>query len=291
MSRRQAIDSLLAVLFVALILPTTRAAAGDAEGEFTKGLELFHDASRYRGEHPSDRAEIARRYRRAAEAFDRTWDAGGQSARVLANAGNAHWFAGQLGDAVLAYSRALAIDPSDEVARAGLETVRESLPIRATANPARASLRGALFFWHRDSTFNQRRWCFIALFPLAFLLFFIELRLRRRPSPFGLFACLGWLSLVVSLCILGTLVWDIVERNPADRAVVIAEVTGRNGDGDEYSPSHTRGGEPAPFPPGTELRVLEQRPQGDTIWLRCDLLDGSRTWVPARATERVIERP
>ncbi len=292
MPLRSARPAVLAICLLAAFGGLQRVGAQSAEESFRRGLEIFDAAAKFRADHPTRRTEIAARFQDAAAAFVEAWRGGATSSEVLTNAANSYFFAGAAGEAALHYSRALAVDPANEVARAGLDELRSKLPIRAGRDRASASLTSSLLFWHEDSTFRIRLWVFWIGFPLAWLLFLAEI-LRRRSSFFGPCALLGWAALITSSAALASLAWDGSERDPSDRAVVLVEVIGHNGDGDIYKPSHYRPGspgEPIPFPPGTELRVREIRTTTDGEWLDVELLDGSSSWVPARAVEWVIPR-
>jgi tetratricopeptide (TPR) repeat protein len=262
-----------------------RAAAESAESAFAGGLALFEEARSHARESPADRDEIARRYRAAAQSFVAAWEAGGPSAEVFTNAANSFYFAGDIGEAVLFYRRALAVDPAARGAEESLAHLRQGLPVRRPAGGAGASLVRSLFFWHGSISFHTRRAAFLALFPAAFALLAVSLW-RRRP-----FRLLGLLLLAASLAPLGSLLADAFGGSLEREAVVLVDVEGRNGDGFSYTASH-----PRPFPPGTEVTVLEVRgssPAGaaaDNGWARVRLLDGSESWIPERAVERVLAR-
>jgi hypothetical protein len=256
-----------------------------APGLFAEGNTAFDAARAHAAEHPTDYAGAARRYRAAAERFRAAWKAGVASTEVFTNAGNAHYFAGDPGDAVLFYRRALAVDPANRRARDALEHIRSTLPIRKEAGGAAASIFRSLFFWHEGMGFRARWAAFLVCHVGAFALLAASLW-RRRP-----FRLLGFIFLVPGLAVLGSLVTDGLGGSLRDDAVVIVEVEGREGDGSMYSRSHSR-----PFPPGTEVDILAERPgsagAGGTAepWLLVRLLDGSESFVPAGTVARVLER-
>ncbi|MBD3367734.1 MAG: tetratricopeptide repeat protein [Candidatus Eisenbacteria bacterium] len=73
------------------------------------------------------------RYREAAETYRAIVEGGVRNADVQYNLGNALWKSGEVGPAVLAYERALRLDPGHRDALANLEFVRENLVDRQTA--------------------------------------------------------------------------------------------------------------------------------------------------------------
>lgn len=73
------------------------------------------------------------RYEEAAETYQAIVEGGVRNADVQYNLGNALWKSGETGPAVLAYERALRLDPGHRDALANLEFVRENLVDRQTA--------------------------------------------------------------------------------------------------------------------------------------------------------------
>ena len=263
------------------VSPDDAAAAATSSREaFERGRQLFDAARTYQGERPADRAEFSERYRQAAEAFVAAWRAGAESTEVFTNAANCYAFAGLVGRAVLYYRRALAVDPNNRRARDGLEFLRASLPVRRAASTSTSLLR-TLFFWHDGLAFRTRRLLFFALFPAGFL-FFTVAQWRRRP-----FFWVGVTCILPGLALLGSLLTDALSGSLARDGVLQVEIEGRRGDGATYGPSHSM-----PLPAGTEVTAIaEARGSGNdsgAAWVHVRLLDGSESWIPASAMERVL---
>lgn len=254
-----------------------------AEEAFEAGLRSFDLAVRSAAER-SPEEEVRRLYAEAAANFVRAWEAGAESPEVATNAANSYALAGDIGRAVLFYRRALALSPSNEAAQSGLEHLRAELPIRRSARGG-AEILKALFFWHEGLSHLQRRRAFLALYLAAFACLAASLKRRSVFLPCGIFL------LAASLILLGSLAVDALASSLRRDGVIVAEVQGRLGDDHvAYSPSHSK-----PFPPGTEVTVLEVRsPRGPApgkeTWLHVRLLDGSRSWVPAGTVEMVLGR-
>jgi len=274
----------IAILAAMAALPVPPGEArGSADLLFAEGNAAFDGARLYEAEHPADHVEVARRYRAAAESFAAAWKAGAVSTEVFTNAGNSYYFAGDVGDAVLFYRRALAVDPGNRRARQALDHIRATLPIRRETGGAAASIVRSLFFWHEGMGFGARWVAFLVSYIGAFALLVVSLW-RKRP-----FRLLGIIFLVAGLALLGSLVADGLGGSLRDDAVVIVEVEGREGDGSMYSRSHSR-----PFPPGTEVDILAERSGSAGSgkaepWLLIRLLDGSESFVPAGTVARVVE--
>jgi len=277
----------------------------EAEASFREGLARFDEAVRFSAERPTARDEARRLFRAAAQSFEDAFRAGAVTVEVLTNAGNARYFAQDLGEAVLHYRRALALDPSNERSQSALSSIRETLPT-AKRSSGTASLIESLFFWHDPRYFTARQIVFYALFPAAWIFFTVELLRSRWRSArwllvlafpiapiawalsylFGLrkpYAVTGTLCLLPALGALGSIVIEARDDPLGRAAVVLVEVRGRNGDGEAYQPSHS-----SPFPPGTEIEIRERRRSSDGEWLDVRLRDGSSSWVPARAVEAVL---
>jgi tetratricopeptide (TPR) repeat protein len=295
-----------AFLAVAGCLAFEAPAFAEPAAHFGRGLELFEEARAYGRERPSERLEIARRYRQAAESFAAAWREGAVSSRVFTNAANSYFFAGDHGEAVRFYRRALLADPSNAAARSGLEHIRESLPIRRQLSGA-ASFWASLFFWHDERSFHWRLLAFQVFFPAAWILLAVEIGRRRWPrtqlllvavAPLALaalalsylfrprrpFAAVGLACMLPALVAFSSLAVESASADATREGVILVETEGRRGDGESYSPSHTR-----PFPPGTEVTIREERPGTRGGWLRVELLDGSESWVPQAAVGRLIE--
>jgi len=263
-------------------VPVTHAADA-ARSAFQHGLDLFDQARDYAAENVSEHEEIGRRYGLAAESFATASAEGAASTEVFTNAANSYYFAGKLGEAVLYYLRALSVDPANTRAREALDHVRSGLPIQRPSGGTGTSIARSLFFWHHGLTFRMRLASFFMLFPLTFVFFAASL-FRRRP-----FLMLGLFCLVPALALLGSIVVEAVSGSAAKKGVILVQVEGRKGDGLTYSPSHSR-----PFPPGTEVTIERSRsareaaPRHNNAWVLVRLVDGSDSWVPERALERVL---
>jgi tetratricopeptide (TPR) repeat protein len=257
---------------------------GDPTKEaFQHGLEQFDQARDYAAENVAEHEEIARLYALAAASFATAAAEGAASTEVFTNAANSYYFAGKLGEAVLYFLRALAVDPANTRAREALDHIRSTLPIQRPTGGTGASIARSLLFWHHGLTFKIRLTSFFMLFPLAFVFFAASL-FRRR-----LFRTLGIVSLVPALALLGSIAVEGFSGTAGKKGVLMVQVGGRKGDGLSYSPSHSR-----PFPAGTEVTVeyardaTEAAPENDNAWVLVRLVDGSDSWVPEGAVERVL---
>ena len=116
-------------------------AGSHAQAVFAEATQLFREAQDFQRAEPTERDQARRRFRAAAEAFERLYDRGVISTELLTNVANAYYFAGDLGKAVLFYRRALLADSGNRRARDALEAIRSQLPLRPPPPPGR--------FWSR----------------------------------------------------------------------------------------------------------------------------------------------
>ena len=254
------------VLVLVILAGTARA------GAFEDGLSTFRAAAA-----TTDAAKSRELYRSAAETWEALFRDGFASTRLLTNIGNARAFAGDTGEAVLAYRRALEIDPDNDRARDALDALRLELGVVDRDDHAGSGFLHALFFWHDTLSANTR----LVLFALTWIGGFALLYLARWKRRLRAVAVV---TLVVAVAMLASLLVTERERRSAGDAVLLVRTEGRSGDGDFYSPSHT-----APLPAGVELEVLERR-QGDGGWIHGKLRDGTTTWLPASTVETVAGR-
>lgn len=238
-------------------------AAPPPDGRFAEGQSFFVRAAE---------ARSPDLFRKAAEAWEALAAEGVVDARLFVNIGNARTFAGDAGEAVLAYRRALVVEPGDERAAAGLTSVRRTLGLPEPAAGASSGLTRALFFWHDALSFSARRLLFAALWAGGFMLLAASVARRRLRVPAVAAVALG-AALLVSI-----VVSDAAAPGRAE-AVLTARTEGRTGDGEFYSASHS-----APLPAGAELTVLERR----GAWTHARLRDGSSAWLPSARVTPVI---
>lgn len=190
------------------------------------------------------------------------------NADLYVNLGNAALGAERLGPAVLAYRRALAIDPDHQRAQQNLRHARTLLP-QWVPRPSEGGLFDTILAWTlRLSSQQLRVFAAIAFLIMAGL---IACSIHwRQPGLRNLAvvpAC-GWL-LLVSLILFGG-----PQDSQAQAVVIVAEVVARSADS-AGAPARL----PQPLPGGTELEVIETRDQ----WTHVRLFDRRDAWLPTSA--------
>ena len=250
---------LLAVLLLSVPATGVRAADSYPDSLWNAGTTAYQDG----------------RWADAVSAFQALNAAGIESASVWYNLGNASFKAGDVPGAILAYERALKIDPSHADARFNLEFARTQIQDRIDAVP-----EFILKTWARNCCrlLSSNAWAVLSLLflvgTLALLLVWLLGRRigARKAGFFGGIAA----ALLFGVCLSFSL-WQSRDYSRADSAIVMRPVSSV-----KSSPS---GGNAAKdlfvLHEGTKVRLLDN--VGD--WCNIELADGRQGWIPSKDIE------
>ena len=272
------VPALIAIALMAaatLSAATTSAATTDgrataAPGQVTSGITAYRQ-----GQAAAERSERLRHFATAERLFSA---AAGQraNAALYVNQGTAALQAEHLGAAVLAYRRALQLDPDHPTARRNLEHARDLLP-KWVARPESGGVWDSFFFWHGTWSVPERSGAAALLFLLAATLLAVHIGVGTAwLRAVAILPALGWLV----LC--GSVAADLLTEQSAAAVVVADEAVARVSDSANAAQRFS-----AALPGGTEVRIAEMR-QG---WARVVLADGREAWMAASALEAVHARP
>jgi len=189
------------------------------------------------------------------------------SANLFYNLGNAYFRAGDFGNAILNYERALALDRHHPETQANLGVVRDearalellpSLPERylrfASAN--QYAIAAAIAFW-------------LGIFCVTRLIF-----TQRRSNAAIAFSIL---SLSIFVASVSAVYW--IDNGSRGRALAIVTADGVEA---RLATADTANSVLA-LPPGSEIKILSKR--GD--WIYAALPNNLRGWIPAKSAESV----
>ncbi len=259
--RRAACVLLRSFLFFALLVSS--APARDTNATLEEAVAVYAEAL-----DTEDRDLRLERFRQSERLFAAAAAEGNASADLYANLGNAALQAEHLGNAVLAYRRALVLDPDHERAGQNLDHVRGLLPDWVPRHDSPAPF-DSFFFWHRTLSSQERSLGAALSFAAAGLLLAAGIAFRSTLARnLTILPALVWASMVASLA---------MDRNAgADNAAVVTtpETIARSADSMHAPARFSR-----PLPVGTEVEVLEQRDE----WLRIELANGREAWVRTSA--------
>lgn len=277
-SRRSAKLRVAKWLAAASLAIATLAFAGAATGQpdaaspsarIAQGIDAYGAAME-----ASDRDARLDGFRRAERAFAAAIESGAASAELYANLGNAALQAERTGAAVLAYRRALLLDPTLERARQNLGQLRAQLPDWVPV-PEEGGAFDTFFFWHHSVSHGAKAELAALMFFAFAALLAASLLLRAPLLRTASFAPLtAWVVLLASLALDPT-------RSARDEAVVVAEEAIARSADSINAPS--RFGEP--LPAGTEVAIVEDRGG----WLQIRLANGRSAWLTRSQIERLRE--
>ena len=262
---------LLALAVLMVLVPDARAADAEREHMLERALDAYKEAL----DTPS--GDLRReRFRSAERLFAGVARTGVENPDLYTNLGNAALQGERLGAAILAYRRALWLDPDHARARQNLAHARTLLP-QWVPRPRAGSLLDTFFFWHRTQSRAERSMLAALLFFAAALL--LAASILRRSAPLrnlAMLPALGWCAVVASLLL------DPASSATREAVVTSPEVVARAADS-VHSPRRFS----QPLPAGTELRVLEERDG----WIRVGLANGREGWISSSSVGKVRSEP
>jgi len=251
------------LVFVALMLGLADwpATAQDLEATLRKAVAGYAEAL-----DTEDRDRRLEKFRRVERLFTSVVEAGDANADLYANLGNAALQAEHLGNAVLAYRRALLLDPDHSRASQNLEHVRSLAP-DWVPRPDTSALFDSFFQWHRTVSQAERALAASIAFASAAFLFALGIVIRSVAARNA-----SLLPGLVFCALLASRALDPASTAKSEAVVVAREVIARSADSIHAPARFAR-----PLPTGTEVEILETRDD----WLRIALANGREAWVRA----------
>lgn len=236
---------------------------------FEEANTAFKKANQATLENPDQAKQL---YLEAAREYQYLADKNPSSVPILMNLGNAYYFAGDNGRALLNYHRALVLDPTDKDVRHNLNFVRSQC-IDQIPEGTISAILGKIFFWHK-MTLQTRLILFGIVYLSCWLTIIVLLFRKSRPLrnltiSTAVASLLLGISVLISCC-------NLFQN--VDGVITVKESTTYQGDGYIYSPAFT-----TPLHSGTEFDLLEKRPK----WYYIQLTDGSKCWIPAQNAELI----
>jgi len=215
----------------------------------------------------ANREYSAGHFKEAIADYEALVHSGKWSANLFYDLGNAYFRAGDFGDAILNYERALALDRHHPETQANLSVVRDearalelvpSLPERYLrfASTNQYAIAATIAFW-------------FGIFCVTRLIF------ARRRSSTGIVMAI----LVLSIFVASVLAAYWIENASRGRGLAIVTADGVQA---RLATADTANSVLA-LPPGSEIKILSRR--GD--WIYAALPNNLRGWVPAKSTEAV----
>jgi len=212
----------------------------------------------------ADRGARLEAFRNAERLFAAAASKDRATAELHVNLGNAALAGERLGPAVLAYRRALLVEPTHPRAAQNLDHARSLLP-PWVPRPEPAGLVEGSPLLRRLSDPGFLPFAAAGCFAMAALLLAVGIRLDRGgPRVWAAVFGLAWLGL------LAWGAWGPQWTDPASAVVIAEEATARSADS-ALAPSAL----PQSLPGGAEVRRVESR----SPWVRVRLANGRDVWV------------
>jgi tetratricopeptide (TPR) repeat protein len=261
--------AILALISIVLVWPAAAEPnASDQSERLEQALSQYARAL----EEP-DRDERLATFAQAEYGFDAVIEGGTQNAALYTNLGNAALQAEHIGQAVLAYHRALRLDPDATTARQNLIHLRTLLPGWVPRPTASDSVQ-PLFFYRRISPAN-RSYLAAGCFVLAAAS--LAISVRRREGAWRGAALMGGVAWAL---IVASIVFDSAESRTELAVITADEAFARSADSRLAALAY-----PDPLPGGVEVEQLEERAE----WTRVRLHNGRDVWVRGSDVTRVVE--
>lgn len=238
----------------------------EARQHFQEGNALLSDS----------REEATSRYRQALLRYHRLIREGGiENHLIYYNIGNIYLMQDDVGRAILNYKRALQFNRHDENLQKNLAYARLQCRDQFGEQIQRRVLQ-TLFFWHYDLSLWSKFIIVLIIWNVLCLVGATGLILRQlgRVRLGLILIAMSGAALMASFAIQ----WQ--QQYTASEGVIVASLTtARQGDGLNYPESFDQ-----PLHAGVEFELLEERSQ----WWRVRLPDGTDTWIPSDAGEKVF---
>ena len=230
--------------------------------------QLFDEANELSLKDP----DIAKKkYRSAILKYKKLLSSGIKNPAIYVNLGNAYFFSGDKGRALLNYQRAYRLDPANNDLNHNIAFLREQ-SVDVPPNSESVILKYA-FSWHHLS-FNTRLFIFIFFNCIFWTYLGWRLYTGKQKYSWLMYSSLFFALIFFSSTLTSAMQWD----NSVDGVVTEREVTPRQGNGYIYEMALS-----GPLHSGAEFKLLESRKN----WYYIELPGGSKCWIPKRSSTLV----
>ena len=265
----------ISTLLIGLFCLTSSAGATLTREQTYSLFEKANQAFRRANSTADDPDHAKRLYKEAILNYSRIIDDGRvRNPKLYYNLANAYLLSGDVGNAILNYRRAEALDKGDTNIQKNLAFAR-SRRLDTVAVKSEQRIMQTLFFWHYD--FSVRTKFLIGAVCFAIVCASLTVMTwRGRAAPWVVTAVICGL---VTVCSLTSVVLETRARARRAGGVITAEkVVARQGDGQNYPESFKD-----PLHAGTEFDLLERR----SGWLHVRLSDNNDGWIPENSADLI----
>ena len=250
-----------------------------ADSSSTKQTRVENAVATYKAAmEETDRHARMERFSQAALLFEQLIE-GDENALAVRNSslyvnlGNAQLQCERLGAAIVAFRKALALDPGHTQAQQNLTYARSLLPAWIQREPER-TFSSSFFFWNRY--WRPQTTALLAAVCFALALGFLAI---GKANDFTVLQWVAW-PLFLVWGILFVSVWMARSYpNPYD-TVLVNETLVYSADSENSSPRITE-----PLPSGVEARGIQERDR----WIEIEFSEGETGWVPRSRVVRLMD--
>jgi len=257
------LQHVLLMAFVILMAAVQPGMSESLEQKVQQALDIYAQA-----QESTNKEERMEKFRQAQRLFAYASDQGVKTPALYTNIGTSALQAENLGDAVLAFRRALALDPDHPQALKNLQQSRTLLP-KWLPRPTEEGLLDSFFSWHKSMAAGERAGFAALFFLLSAVGFAVSIRWRLV-----LVRNLSFLPLLLWLVLLGSYIVEINAKSGREAVITVNDTVARVSDSVNSPQRFSQ-----PLPAGAEVQVLEVR--GD--WARVSLSNGRDAWVGIRS--------
>ena len=257
------LQHVLLMAFVILMVAIQPGMSESLEQKVQQALDIYAQA-----QESTNKEERMEKFRQAQRLFAYASDQGVKTPALYTNIGTSALQAENLGDAVLAFRRALALDPDHPQALKNLQQSRTLLP-KWLPRPTEEGLLDSFFSWHKSMAAGERAGFAALFFLLSAVGFAVSIRWRLV-----LVRNLSFLPLLLWLVLLGSYIVEINAKSGRGAVITVNDTVARVSDSVNSPQRFSQ-----PLPAGAEVQVLEVR--GD--WARVSLSNGRDAWVGIRS--------
>ena len=257
------LQHVLLMAFVILMAAVQPGMSESLEQKVQQALDIYAQA-----QESTNKEERMEKFRQAQRLFAYASNQGVKTPALYTNIGTSALQAENLGDAVLAFRRALALDPDHPQALKNLQQSRTLLP-KWLPRPTEEGLLDSFFSWHKSMAAGERAGFAALFFLLSAVGFAVSIRWRLV-----LVRNLSFLPLLLWLVLLGSYIVEINAKSGRGAVITVNDTVARVSDSVNSPQRFSQ-----PLPAGAEVQVLEVR--GD--WARVSLSNGRDAWVGIRS--------
>ena len=257
------LQHVLLMAFVILMAAIQPGMSESLEQKVQQALDIYAQA-----QESTNKEERMEKFRQAQRLFAYASDQGVKTPALYTNIGTSALQAENLGDAVLAFRRALALDPDHPQALKNLQQSRTLLP-KWLPRPTEEGLLDSFFSWHKSMAAGERAGFAALFFLLSAVGFAVSIRWRSMLAR-----NLSFLPLLLWLVLLGSYIVEINAKSGREAVITVNDTVARVSDSVNSPQRFSQ-----PLPAGAEVQVLEVR--GD--WARVSLSNGRDAWVGIRS--------